>query len=64
MGATSMLRILVWLAVAQVIGWGTVGLPTVAGSTMASDLGLSLPTIFWTFLGESSRGEAPHCVPP
>ena len=41
-----MLRILVWLAVAQVIGWGTVGLPTVAGAAMASDLGLPLPTIF------------------
>lgn len=41
-----MLRILFWLAIAQVIGWGTVGLPTVAGSTMSSDLNLPLATVF------------------
>lgn len=39
-------RLLAVLAIAQIAGWGTVGLPAVAGSAMAAGLQLSLPVIF------------------
>ncbi len=40
------IRLLAVLAIAQIAGWGTVGLLAVAGSKMAVELQLSLPTIF------------------
>jgi predicted MFS family arabinose efflux permease len=40
------LRILVVLAVSQVIGWGTISLPAVIGDRFAQDLSLSLPAVF------------------
>ena len=40
------LRILVVLAVSQVIGWGTISLPAVIGDRFAQDLSLSLPSVF------------------
>ncbi|WNJ89336.1 MFS transporter [Bosea sp. 685] len=43
---TSYLRLLACLAVAQVVGWGTLSLPAVAGSAMAGDLSLGLTVIF------------------
>lgn len=39
-------RLLAVLALAQIAGWGTVGLPAVAGSAMAAGLHLTLPVIF------------------
>src|SRR5437764_2597949 len=38
--------VLVVLAITQLIGWGTIGLPAVVGRDLAADLGLSLPAVF------------------
>lgn len=40
------LGVLAVLAITQIIGWGTAGLPAIMGRQMASDTGLSLVTIF------------------
>lgn len=40
------IRLLAVLAIAQIAGWGTVGLLAVTGSKIAAELQLSLPTIF------------------
>lgn len=40
------IRLLAVLSIAQIVGWGTVGLPAVAGSAMAAGLQLSLPAVF------------------
>ncbi|MCZ0734292.1 MFS transporter [Phreatobacter sp. AB_2022a] len=40
------LRALAVLALAQVIGWGTVGLPAIVGRQIAADLGIDLATVF------------------
>ncbi|WP_027554123.1 MFS transporter [Bradyrhizobium sp. Cp5.3] len=34
------------LAITQLIGWGTIGLPAIVGRDLAADLGMSLPTVF------------------
>ncbi len=39
-------RVLVVLAVTQIIGWGTVGLPAIVGRQMATDLGMDVATAF------------------
>ena len=39
-------RILIVLAVAQVIGWGTIGLPAVIGRQLAADLHMNIATVF------------------
>ena len=38
--------VLVVLAVAQIFGWGTLGLPAIAGNQIAADLNISLPMVF------------------
>lgn len=38
--------VLLVLAVAQVFGWGTLGLPAIAGNRIAADLHISLPMVF------------------
>jgi len=38
--------VLLVLAITQLIGWGTIGLPAVIGRDLAADLGLSLPAVF------------------
>jgi MFS family permease len=38
--------VLLVLAITQLIGWGTIGLPAVVGRDLAADLGLSLPAVF------------------
>jgi predicted MFS family arabinose efflux permease len=42
----SLFSILAVLAVAQLIGWGTISLPAVIGEQLARDLGLGLPAVF------------------
>lgn len=34
------------LAITQLIGWGTIGLPAIVGRDLAADLGMSLPAVF------------------
>lgn len=34
------------LAITQLIGWGTIGLPPIIGRDLAGDLGMSLPAVF------------------
>ncbi|MFK4506657.1 MFS transporter [Bradyrhizobium daqingense] len=38
--------VLLVLAITQLIGWGTIGLPAIVGRDMAADLGMSLPAVF------------------
>lgn len=38
--------VLAVLAVAQIFGWGTLGLPAIAGHRIAADLDISLPMVF------------------
>ncbi|MBR0975100.1 MFS transporter [Bradyrhizobium japonicum] len=38
--------VLLVLAITQLIGWGTIGLPAVVGRDLAADLGMSLPMVF------------------
>ncbi|WP_456733741.1 MFS transporter [Bradyrhizobium sp. USDA 3364] len=38
--------VLLVLAIAQVFGWGTLGLPAIVGNRMAADLQITLPTVF------------------
>lgn len=40
------LRVLIVLAVAQIIGWGSVGLTAVVAPLVAADLGMDLPAVF------------------
>jgi len=42
----NLLPILVALAIAQLVGWGTISLPAVIGEQFARDLGLGLPAVF------------------
>lgn len=42
----TILRALIVLAIAQIIGWGTVGLLAIVGQQIAADLGLGIATIF------------------
>jgi len=41
-----LIGVLLVLAITQLIGWGTIGLPAVIGRDLAADLGLSLPAVF------------------
>ena len=45
-GGKEILRLLFVLAVAQVIGWGTVGLLAVVGRQVAADLGMNISAVF------------------
>lgn len=45
-GRGSAVRVLVVLALGQIIGWGTLSLPAVIADRMARDLGLSVASIF------------------
>ncbi|MBR1089260.1 MFS transporter [Bradyrhizobium manausense] len=38
--------VLLVLAITQLIGWGTIGLPAVVGRDLGADLGMSLPAVF------------------
>jgi predicted MFS family arabinose efflux permease len=42
----TMLRVLVVLAIGQVIGWGTIGLLAVVGRQIAADLGMDISAVF------------------
>ncbi|MBR0954581.1 MFS transporter [Bradyrhizobium canariense] len=41
-----LIGVLVVLAVSQLVGWGTIGLPAIVGRDLAADLGMSLPAVF------------------
>lgn len=41
-----LIGVLLVLAITQLIGWGTIGLPAIVGRDLAADLGLSLPAVF------------------
>ena len=38
--------VLLVLAIAQVFGWRTLGLPAIVGNRIAADLQITLPTVF------------------
>lgn len=38
--------VLAVLAITQLIGWGTIGLPAIIGRDLAADIGMSLPMVF------------------
>src|SRR6478609_1696380 len=38
--------VLLVLAITQLVGWGTIGLPAIVGRDLAADLGMSLPMVF------------------
>lgn len=38
--------VLLVLAITQLVGWGTIGLPAIVGRDLAADLGMSLPAVF------------------
>ena len=41
-----LIGVLLVLAITQLIGWGTIGLPPIVGRDLAADLGMSLPMVF------------------
>lgn len=41
-----LIGVLLVLAITQLVGWGTIGLPAIVGRDLASDLGMSLPAVF------------------
>ena len=41
-----LIGVLLVLAVTQLVGWGTIGLPAIVGRDLAADLGMSLPVVF------------------
>src|ERR1700751_1086622 len=41
-----LVRVLIALAIAQVVGWGTVGLLAIVGRQIAGDLQMDLPAVF------------------
>lgn len=43
---SGLIGVLLVLAITQLIGWGTIGLPAVVGRDLGADLGLSLPAVF------------------
>src|SRR5690242_19534035 len=43
---TNMVVVLIVLAIGQIIGWGTIGLPAVVGRQMAADLGMDIVEVF------------------
>jgi predicted MFS family arabinose efflux permease len=42
----TIVRVLLVLAITQLVGWGTIGLPAVVGRDIAADLHMSLPAVF------------------
>lgn len=44
--SAKLIRVLIVLAIAQVIGWGTVGFPAIVGRSIAADLGMSIAAVF------------------
>jgi hypothetical protein len=50
-----LIGVLLVLAVSQLVGWGTIGLPAIVGRDLAADLGMSLPAVFvgtWALPGK------------
>lgn len=43
---SGLIGVLLVLAITQLIGWGTIGLPAVVGRDLGADLGMSLPAVF------------------
>jgi predicted MFS family arabinose efflux permease len=43
---SGLIGVLLVLAVTQLVGWGTIGLPAIVGRELAADLGMSLPAVF------------------
>lgn len=43
---SGLIGILLVLAITQLVGWGTIGLPAIVGRDLAGDLGMSLPAAF------------------
>ncbi|MBR0739035.1 MFS transporter [Bradyrhizobium liaoningense] len=41
-----LIGVLLVLAITQLVGWGTIGLPAIVGRDIAADLGMSLPAVF------------------
>lgn len=41
-----LIGVLLVLAITQLVGWGTIGLPAIVGRDLAADLGMSLPAVF------------------
>jgi len=41
-----LIGVLLVLAITQLVGWGTIGLPAIIGRDLAADLGMSLPAVF------------------
>ncbi|TYO67921.1 MFS transporter [Bradyrhizobium hipponense] len=41
-----LIGVLLVLAITQLVGWGTIGLPAIVGREIAADLGMSLPAVF------------------
>ena len=41
-----LIGVLLLLAITQLVGWGTIGLPAIVGRDLAADLGMSLPAVF------------------
>lgn len=41
-----LIGVLLVLAITQLVGWGTIGLPPIVGRDLAADLGMSLPAVF------------------
>ncbi|MCK1733697.1 MFS transporter [Bradyrhizobium sp. 138] len=41
-----LMGVLLVLAITQLVGWGTIGLPAIVGRDLAADLGMSLPAVF------------------
>jgi predicted MFS family arabinose efflux permease len=43
---SGLIGVLLVLAITQLVGWGTIGLPAIVGRELAADLGMSLPAVF------------------
>ena len=43
---SGLIGVLLVLAVTQLVGWGTIGLPAIVGRDLAADLGMGLPVVF------------------
>ncbi|MCP3470741.1 MFS transporter [Bradyrhizobium sp. CCGUVB1N3] len=43
---TKLIGVMAVLAVTQLVGWGTIGLPAIVGRDLAADLNMSLPAVF------------------
>jgi MFS family permease len=43
---TKLIGVMVVLAVTQLVGWGTIGLPAIVGRDLSADLHMSLPAVF------------------